>query len=150
MLGRSNKLGRHLPYERPDRCAGGMIPTMASAEQQRESLNIQLLVDSIPALIHTAWPDGCIDYFNGPRLDYLSATVDDVTGWKWTAFVPPDDVDGIVAQCGGRQDPRAGIGTPSVAARYLLVARAANSVTCSLAVPVDKGNPGSGSSCRWG
>jgi hypothetical protein len=27
-------------------------------------LNIQLLVDSIPALIHTARPDGCIDYFH--------------------------------------------------------------------------------------
>ena len=39
-----------------------MMETMASAEQQRESLNIQLLVDSIPALIHTARLDGCIDY----------------------------------------------------------------------------------------
>jgi PAS domain-containing protein len=74
------------------------MATMASAEQQRESLNIQLLVDSIPALIHTARPDGCIDYFNRPGLDYLGATLDDVTGWKWTAFVDPEDVDGIVAQ----------------------------------------------------
>jgi formate hydrogenlyase transcriptional activator len=71
---------------------------MASAEQQRELLNIQLLVDSIPALIHTARPDGCIDYFNRPGLDYLGATLDDVTGSKWTAFVHPEDVDGIVAQ----------------------------------------------------
>jgi PAS domain S-box-containing protein len=71
---------------------------MASAEQQRESLNIQPLVDSIPALIHTARPDGCIDYFNRPGLDYLGATLDDVTGSKWTAFVHPEDVDGIVAQ----------------------------------------------------
>jgi hypothetical protein len=54
--------------------------TMASAEQQRESLNIQLLVDSIPALIHTARPNGCIDYFNRPGLDYLGATLDDVNG----------------------------------------------------------------------
>jgi PAS domain S-box-containing protein len=61
-------------------------------------LNIQLLVDSIPALIHTARPDGCIDYFNRPGLDYLGATLDDVTGSKWTAFVHPEDVDGIVAQ----------------------------------------------------
>src|SRR4029077_20812638 len=75
-----------------------MMETMASAEQQRESLNIQLLVDSIPALIHTARPDGCIDYFNRPGLDYLGAALDDVTGWKWTAFVDPEDVDGIVAQ----------------------------------------------------
>jgi hypothetical protein len=67
--------------------SGCMIPVMASAEQQRESLNIRLLVDSIPVLIHTARPDGCIDYFNRPGLDYLGATLDDVTGWKWTAFV---------------------------------------------------------------
>lgn len=34
-----------------------MIPTMASAGQQPESLNIQLLVDSIPAMIHTPRPE---------------------------------------------------------------------------------------------
>src|SRR3984957_18323852 len=75
-----------------------MIPTMALAEQQPVSLNSQLLVDSIPALIHTARPDGYLDYFNKPWLDYLGATLDDVAGWKWMAFVHPDDVDGIVAQ----------------------------------------------------
>jgi PAS domain S-box-containing protein len=74
-----------------------MIPTMVSAGQQPDSLNNQLLVDSIPALIHPARPDGRIDYFNRPELDYLGATLDDVTGWKWTAFVHPEDVDGIVA-----------------------------------------------------
>jgi formate hydrogenlyase transcriptional activator len=71
---------------------------MASSGQRSERLNAQLLVDSVPALIHTARPDGSIDYFNRPGLDYLGATLDDVTGWKWTAFVHPEDVDGIVAQ----------------------------------------------------
>jgi PAS domain S-box-containing protein len=71
---------------------------MASAGQQPELLNIQLLVDSIPALIHTARPDGYLDYFNKPWLDYLGATLDDVTGWKWGAFVHPEDVEGIVAK----------------------------------------------------
>src|SRR5258706_6909190 len=75
-----------------------MIPTMASAEQQRESLNIQLLVDSIPALIHTATPDGYLDYFNKPWLEHLGVTLDKVTGWNWTAFVHPEDVEGIVAK----------------------------------------------------
>src|ERR1700722_10168814 len=75
-----------------------MIPTMALAEQQRDSLNIQLLVDSIPALIHTSRPDGHLDYFNKPWLDYLGATLDDVTGWKWKAFIHPEDVEGIVAK----------------------------------------------------
>jgi PAS domain S-box-containing protein len=71
---------------------------MASIGQQPEPWNIQILVDSIPALIHTAMPDGNLDYFNKPWLDYLGATLDDVTGWNWTAFIHPDDVDGIVAQ----------------------------------------------------
>jgi hypothetical protein len=31
-----------------------------------ERLNAQLLVDPIPALIHTARPDGYLDYFNKP------------------------------------------------------------------------------------
>jgi PAS domain S-box-containing protein len=61
-------------------------------------LNIQLLVDSIPALIHTARPDGYLDYFNKPWLEYLGAALDDVTGWKWKAFVHPEDVEGIVAK----------------------------------------------------
>src|ERR1700731_2744694 len=75
-----------------------MIPSMASAGQQPESLNIQLLVDSIPALIHTARPDGYLDYFNKPWLEYLGATLDEVAGWKWKVFVHPEDVEGILAK----------------------------------------------------
>jgi PAS domain S-box-containing protein len=75
-----------------------MISTMASAGQQPESFNIQLLVDSIPALIHTARPDGYLDYFNKPWLEYLGATLDEVAGWKWKVFVHPEDVEGILAK----------------------------------------------------
>ncbi|HXI92308.1 MAG TPA: PAS domain-containing protein, partial [Blastocatellia bacterium] len=55
-------------------------------------------VDSIPALIHTARPDGYHDYFNKSWLEYVGAALDDVTGWKWRAFVHPEDVEGIVAR----------------------------------------------------
>ena len=70
---------------------------MASSGQGSERLNAQLLVDSIPALIHTARPDGYLDYFNKPWLEYLGVTLDKVAGWDWTAFIHPEDVDGIVA-----------------------------------------------------
>src|SRR5271165_2060583 len=73
-----------------------MIPTMASTGQQPESLNIQLLVDSIPALIHTARPDGYIDYFNRPWLEYLGCPLEDVEGWKWTDWIHPDEVTGML------------------------------------------------------
>ena len=72
------------------------MPVMASPES--EFWNIQLLVDSIPALIHTARPDGYLDYFNKPWLEYLGAALDDVAGWNWTAFIHPEDLDGIVAK----------------------------------------------------
>jgi PAS domain S-box-containing protein len=78
--------------------SGCMIPSMGSAEQQRESLNIQLLVDSIPALIHTGRPDGYLDYFNKPWLEFFGVTLDEVAGWNWTAVIHPEDVEGIVAK----------------------------------------------------
>jgi PAS domain S-box-containing protein len=80
------------------RFSGCIMPAMASSGQGSERLNVQLLVDSIPALIHTARPDGYLDYFNKPWLEYLGVTLDKVTGWNWTAFVHPEDVEGIVAK----------------------------------------------------
>jgi len=71
---------------------------MASTGPGSERLNAQLLVDSIPALIHTARPDGYLDYFNKPWLEYLGVTLDKVAGWNWTAYVHPEDVEGIVAR----------------------------------------------------
>jgi|HubBroStandDraft_6_1064221.scaffolds.fasta_scaffold01068_4 PAS domain S-box-containing protein len=74
------------------------MPAMASSSPGPEPLNIQLLVDSIPALIHTSRPDGYLDYFNRPWLEYLGVTLDQMAGWNWTAFIHPEDLDGIVAK----------------------------------------------------
>src|SRR5467141_2147040 len=71
---------------------------MAAPGHESERLNAQLLVDSIPALIHTARPDGYLDYFNKRWLESLGVTLDKVTGWNWTAVVHPEDVEGIVAK----------------------------------------------------
>jgi len=74
---------------------------MDSTGQRSESLNIQLLVDSIPALILTARPDGYLDYFNKPWLDYMGATLADVVEWKWWDVIHPEDAEGIVAKWRG-------------------------------------------------
>jgi PAS domain-containing protein len=73
-----------------------ILRCMDSSGQGSERLNTQLLVDSIPGLIHTSRPDGYLDYFNKPWLEYLGVTLDKATGWNWTAFVHPEDVEGIV------------------------------------------------------
>jgi formate hydrogenlyase transcriptional activator len=75
-----------------------MMRAMSSLRREFDSVDVQLLVDSIPALIHTGRPDGHLDYFNKPWLEYLGVTLDKVAGWNWTAYVHPEDVDGIVAK----------------------------------------------------
>ena len=77
---------------------GCMMRAMSSLPPELESVDVQVLVDSIPALIHTAKPDGYLDYFNKPWLEYLGVTLDKVAGWNWTAFIHPEDLDGIVAK----------------------------------------------------
>src|SRR5580693_9042416 len=75
-----------------------MMRGMSSQQWEFDSVDVQVLVDSIPALIHTARPDGYLDYFNKPWLEYLGVTLDKVSGWNWTAFIHPEELDGIVAR----------------------------------------------------
>ena len=53
-------------------------------------------VDTTPAFIHTARPDGYLDYFNRGWLDFFGKSLEEVCGWRWTESVHPEDVDGIV------------------------------------------------------
>jgi len=66
------------------------------ADRQGSENRLRLIIDTTPTLIHSARPDGYIDYFNKPWLEYLGVTLEDVEGWKWTASIHPDDVTGIV------------------------------------------------------
>ena len=58
--------------------------------------DFQRLIDSAPALIHTSLPDGYLDFFNQSWLEYVGRPLEDLQGWKWTAVIHPDDVEGIV------------------------------------------------------
>src|SRR6266699_2610374 len=53
-------------------------------------------VDTTPAFIHTARPDGYLDYFNRGWLDFLGKSLEDVCGWRWTESIHPEDVAAIV------------------------------------------------------
>src|SRR6266446_4827315 len=57
---------------------------------------LRLAVDTTPAFIHTARPDGYLDYFNLGWLDFLGKSLEDVCGWRWTESVHPEDVAAIV------------------------------------------------------
>ncbi|HEV2990736.1 MAG TPA: PAS domain-containing protein, partial [Candidatus Angelobacter sp.] len=59
---------------------------------------LRIVVDTTPALLHTARPDGDVDFFNKRMLDYLGLTLEDLRGWRWTSAIHPDDVDEIVSK----------------------------------------------------
>ena len=75
-----------------------MIRPVASQGHKPEPVDLQLLTDSLPALIHTSLPDGYLDFFNQPWLNYVGLPLEALQGWKWTASIHPEDVEGIVAR----------------------------------------------------
>src|SRR2546425_11949873 len=68
-------------------------------ERPRSSANlIQLIIDTTPALIHTALPDGSLDYFNERWLTFLGLPLEEVRGWRWTRSVHAEDREVFVAK----------------------------------------------------
>jgi PAS domain S-box-containing protein len=65
----------------------------AAEDALRESeQNLRALVETIPALVWRAKPDGQIDYVNKRVLRYLGSSLEEIKGWGWKEKVHPDDV----------------------------------------------------------
>ena len=57
-----------------------------------QTLRLRQILDSSPALIHTATPDGALDFFNRTWCEFLGKPVEELYGWEWTSCVHPDDI----------------------------------------------------------
>jgi len=71
---------------------------MASQGHKSEIMNLQLIIDSTPALIHSGPPDGGLDFFNQYWLNFVGASLEDLSGWEWTAKIHPEDVEAFVGK----------------------------------------------------
>ena len=65
--------------------------------QERQGLqlneqSLQVLVETIPALMWRAAPDGQIDYVNKRLLEYFGSPLEEIIGWGWMEKAHPDDV----------------------------------------------------------
>jgi PAS domain S-box-containing protein len=58
---------------------------------QLSEQNLQTLVETVPALIWRARPDGHIDYVNKRLLEYFGAPLEEIIGWGWLEKIHPDD-----------------------------------------------------------
>jgi len=69
------------------------IERESSDERLQESeRNLQLTIDTIPALVWSANADGTAEFFNRHYLDFIGLSAEQASGWGWTAVVHPDDL----------------------------------------------------------
>jgi hypothetical protein len=57
--------------------------------------NLNLIINTIPALVWSARPDGTAEFFNQHYLDYVGLSSEVAKDWGWTSAVHPDDLDGL-------------------------------------------------------
>ena len=59
--------------------------------------NLQLIIDTLPALAWSTRADGFAEFFNRHYLDYTGLSAEQARGWNWTTAIHADDLDGLTA-----------------------------------------------------
>jgi len=72
--------------------------TTSSADRRRSEHRLRLVIDTVPAMLHSARPDGYVDFFNKRWLEYVGVSLEDISGWRWTNVIHPDDVEDVLGK----------------------------------------------------
>jgi len=70
----------------------------AEEDLRASGVKYRHLVDTTPAFVHTALPNGDLDFFNRGWLEYLGLSITDLLGWRWTSAIHAEDVEELVAK----------------------------------------------------
>jgi PAS domain S-box-containing protein len=62
------------------------------ATLQRSEDRLRLVIDTIPAHVWSARPDGSVDFVNRRWQETTGLTMEDALGWDWSSVVHPDDL----------------------------------------------------------
>jgi PAS domain S-box-containing protein len=60
-------------------------------ERKRAEDRLRDAIDTIPALVWSALPDGSRDFLNRTWMEYSGLSLDEALGWGWTKAVSPED-----------------------------------------------------------
>ena len=63
---------------------------------RKSERQFRLLVETIPALVWCATPEGELDYLNQRAVEYLGHTAESLAGGRWLELVHPDQRDATV------------------------------------------------------
>jgi PAS domain S-box-containing protein len=73
--------------------------TSTDIEDRKEAEDrLRLVIDTTPAMLYSARPDGYIDFFTKRWLDYVGLPLDEVCGWRWTDSIHPEDAEDFVGK----------------------------------------------------
>jgi PAS domain S-box-containing protein len=76
---------------------GDQTERRQAEEQLRNSeRNLRTTIDTIPAYVFSALPDGSFDFISQSLLDYTGLSTEKSLGWEWTTEVHPEDRDRAV------------------------------------------------------
>ena len=68
----------------------------AEAALRERKLDLQLMVDSIPASVAVITPSGEVETLNQPCLEYFGKTLDELKGWASSDPVHPEDLPHVI------------------------------------------------------
>ncbi len=68
------------------------------ATLQQSEDRLRLVIDTIPAHVWSARPDGSVDFINQRLLEFLGRSMEDILGWDWGSLVHPDDLTRFVGE----------------------------------------------------
>ncbi|MGA8222948.1 MAG: PAS domain-containing protein [Candidatus Acidiferrales bacterium] len=98
LTAKSEELPRFIAFAFALLFVGLLSAAQRSATQSLKSArdDLRLVLDTTPALIHSARPDGYLDYFNQRWLNYVGLSLENLQGWGWMKVIHPDDLEGTV------------------------------------------------------
>src|SRR4051794_18482979 len=69
-----------------------------SATQTSEPLHLQTLIETIPAMVVCALPDGSVEFANRAWQEYTGGSLPQLRSSGWQTAIHPDDVQGFVEE----------------------------------------------------
>jgi len=73
-----------------------MAAETLSANRPGKPLDLRTVIDTIPALIVCALPDGSVEFVNQGWQEYTGRSLEDLTGWGWQTSIHPDDLSKFI------------------------------------------------------
>ena len=75
-----------------------MTAETQSAPQTSEPLDLQMLIETIPAMVVCALPDGSVEFTNRAWQEYTGGSLQQLRGSGWQTAIHPDDVSGFAEE----------------------------------------------------